>query len=65
DSAVKDIYQSDKNIHNYTSNSSMRQFLNEKDPEMFAHCLHPTAKGYEHIADVLHSIINEHFQGRA
>jgi len=63
--AVKNIYDSDRNIHKFIDQPAMANYLDFTNPDIISHCNHPTPTGYKTLATKLHSILNEHFQGRA
>lgn len=55
------IYASEKNIHNRIPQQKIADLLNAK--RYWAHCGHPNALGYKHIADSLYTTLTTKFQG--
>jgi hypothetical protein len=59
--ALNTIYKSEKNIHNRMAQQKIADLLNAK--RYWAHCGHPNALGYKHIADSLYTTLTTKFKG--
>jgi len=64
-SALKNLYDSDKNVHQYLDKPAMADYLDFSDSNIVSHCFHPTLEGYKIIANMLFKTITENFKGRA